>query len=192
MAVPLEAWQRDLIERHLDIARSVARTVARRSRRRLDPDDCLSAAYLGLVEAAQRYDPGRAIPFAPYAALRVRWRVRDLWVDRAHANGYVRDRTRRGYAFKCLLPLVAYPLTVEGDPDVVDPHGDIHGPLERRQLIERAIAAQPRERERMVLQRVATGSLLAEIGQTFGLGESSMSKAFKRAVRAAQRVVVGS
>jgi RNA polymerase sigma factor FliA len=65
-----------LITDHVDMARRVARSIARRvpfDRR----DDLESAALLGLTEAAQRFDPNRGEPFGAFAVQRVRGAVLD-------------------------------------------------------------------------------------------------------------------
>jgi RNA polymerase sigma factor for flagellar operon FliA len=65
-----------LITDHVDMARRVARSIARRvpfDRR----DDLESAAFLGLTEAAQRFDPDRGEPFGAFAVQRVRGAVLD-------------------------------------------------------------------------------------------------------------------
>lgn len=66
-----------LVCAHLDMARRVAGKVARRARGLIDANEAESAAMLGLVEAAERYDDGRGIPFIAFAAPRIRGAVLD-------------------------------------------------------------------------------------------------------------------
>lgn len=66
-----------LVHEHLDMARRVAGKVARRARGLIDPGEAESAAMLGLVEAADRYDGRRGVPFVAFAAPRIRGAVLD-------------------------------------------------------------------------------------------------------------------
>jgi RNA polymerase sigma factor for flagellar operon FliA len=64
--------QNELVRTHIDAARRVARKVARPLN---DPDlraDVESAALVGLVEAAQRYDANHPEPFFAFAVKRIR------------------------------------------------------------------------------------------------------------------------
>lgn len=68
-----------LIELHLPIVRSVARRYAARG----EPlDDLVQAGAVGLIQAADRFDPVRGVPFAAYAVTTVdgsiRRHLRDL------------------------------------------------------------------------------------------------------------------
>jgi RNA polymerase sigma factor (sigma-70 family) len=65
-----------LAEAHLGLARSIAAKYAARLPRLAD--DLESAALLGLWRAALDFDPGRGVPFAAYARLRIAGEVRDL------------------------------------------------------------------------------------------------------------------
>lgn len=54
----------DLVVNHLQLADAIAHRFAGR---RQDADDLRQVAYLGLVKAAERYDPGRSADFASFA-----------------------------------------------------------------------------------------------------------------------------
>jgi RNA polymerase sigma factor for flagellar operon FliA len=59
-------------------ARAVARDVYMRVYLMLDAwHDCVQNALLGLMEAIERFDPSRGVPFKPFARLRVRGAVFD-------------------------------------------------------------------------------------------------------------------
>jgi RNA polymerase sigma factor (sigma-70 family) len=62
----LNARQRGEVERHLDLAHYWASRC--RTARRMDPDDRLQVAFLGLMRAVVRFDPGRGIQFSTYAS----------------------------------------------------------------------------------------------------------------------------
>jgi RNA polymerase sigma-B factor len=68
----------DLVLAHLPLARSVAAHY----RNRGEPyEDLLQVAYLGLVKAAQRFDPGTGHRFAAYAAPTITGEVRRYFRD---------------------------------------------------------------------------------------------------------------
>ena len=66
-----------LIAEHLPIARRIARRIARHLPSERALDDVLQAAYLGLAQAAERFDPHRGEPFLAFAELRIRGAVLD-------------------------------------------------------------------------------------------------------------------
>lgn len=79
-------WQKErtavardaLIIHYSPWARAVARDVYLRVYLMLDAwHDCVQNALLGLMDAIERFDPGRGVPFKPFARLRVRGAVFD-------------------------------------------------------------------------------------------------------------------
>jgi RNA polymerase sigma factor for flagellar operon FliA len=66
-----------LIAEHVDMARRIAQRVGRRVPAHLREEDLVSAAMIGLAEAADRYDAARGEPFVAFAEKRVRGAVLD-------------------------------------------------------------------------------------------------------------------
>lgn len=66
-----------LIETHLDLARKIAWHIHVRVGRRVEIDDLLQVAYMGLMDAAQRYVAKAGTPFSAYAGIRIRGTVMD-------------------------------------------------------------------------------------------------------------------
>jgi RNA polymerase sigma factor for flagellar operon FliA len=66
-----------LVLEHLEMARRIALRVARRVPEWLSQDDLISAATIGLLEAAERYDESRGEPFIAFAEKRIRGAVLD-------------------------------------------------------------------------------------------------------------------
>src|SRR3954468_2894964 len=66
-----------LIEEHLPLVKHVVFQVAAHFPRHVDRDELARAGALGLVEAAQRYDPRRGVPFNRFAAQRIRGAILD-------------------------------------------------------------------------------------------------------------------
>lgn len=84
-----------LIEQHLTLVDHVVRRLVTGFPRYIDRSELQSAGRLGLTEAAARYDFDLGVPFAPYAARRIRGSVLDLmrssdWVPRG-----IRDVSRQ-------------------------------------------------------------------------------------------------
>lgn len=93
----LSPEQRSLAAAHHDVVIQVAARVARRLPMRFSRDDLVDAGYIGLVEAAARWEPERGVPFDAYARIRV--------------AGAMLDETRRRWSaielqerFQCPAP----------------------------------------------------------------------------------------
>ena len=84
-----------LIEENISLVDHVVRKLVSGFPRHIDRSELESAGRLGLTEAAARFDDTLGVPFAPYAARRIRGSVLDLmrssdWVPRG-----MRDVTRQ-------------------------------------------------------------------------------------------------
>ncbi|HUJ61678.1 MAG TPA: RNA polymerase sigma factor FliA [Kofleriaceae bacterium] len=66
-----------LIAEHVEVARRISMKMARRCPDWIAREDLVSAAMLGLTEAAERYDSGRNEPFLAFAEKRIRGAVLD-------------------------------------------------------------------------------------------------------------------
>jgi RNA polymerase sigma factor FliA len=66
-----------LIAEHVEVARRIAERVGRRVPEWVGRDDLVSAAMIGLAEAADRYDAERGEPFVGFAEKRIRGAVLD-------------------------------------------------------------------------------------------------------------------
>ncbi len=66
-----------IIEEHMPMVRAVARRIHRTLPRHIELDDLISAGYLGLVDAAQKFEQGRQTQFRSYAEFRVRGAILD-------------------------------------------------------------------------------------------------------------------
>lgn len=78
MAVHSEATGlAELVEQHLPLVKHVVLQVAGHFPRHVDRQELARAGALGLVEAAQRYDTTRGVPFDRFAARRIRGAILD-------------------------------------------------------------------------------------------------------------------
>ena len=82
----------ELIHDHLGMAKRLAGKIARRTPSVVRRDDLESAAFLGLTEAASRYDSTRGEPFVAYASKRVSGAV----LDELRRNDILTRRGREG------------------------------------------------------------------------------------------------
>jgi RNA polymerase sigma factor for flagellar operon FliA len=75
VSVPSDRAQ--LVEDHLPLVKHVVLQVAGHFPRHVDRQELARAGALGLVEAAQRFDPARGVPFDRFAARRIRGAILD-------------------------------------------------------------------------------------------------------------------
>jgi RNA polymerase sigma factor for flagellar operon FliA len=74
---PSHAERNRLISEHVEVARRIAASMARRCPDWVQREDLVAAAMLGLTEAAERYDTSRTEPFLGFAEKRIRGAVMD-------------------------------------------------------------------------------------------------------------------
>lgn len=80
-----EAWRQALIARHYGMVQAIARKLVTRLPSSVEVDDLISAGTLGLVEAADRFELGRGVPFEAFA----RSRIRGAMVDSLRSDDWV-------------------------------------------------------------------------------------------------------
>ncbi len=86
--------QRDrLIVDHVALVRTIAGRLARRLPSSVDVDELVSVGTVGLIDAIDRFDPERGVPFKSYAEIR----VRGAMVDHLRASDFVPRAVRRKF-----------------------------------------------------------------------------------------------
>src|SRR5688572_5252833 len=85
----------ELVRAHLGLASQAVHELARRLPAHVNRDDLLSAALLGLAQAARSWDPERGASFERHAATRIRGALLDELRDSDWASRSVRSRARR-------------------------------------------------------------------------------------------------
>lgn len=90
----LDSARAELIESHLQLVDHVVRRVSASYPSFVDSQELVAAGRLGLTEAAMRYDFDRTVPFAPYAARRIRGAVLDLMRSTDWLGRKVRETAR--------------------------------------------------------------------------------------------------
>jgi RNA polymerase sigma factor (sigma-70 family) len=64
-----------LVVEHLKLVSPIARHIVASLPRSFELDDLISAGYVGLIDAAAKFDPKRGIPFGAYARTRIRGEI---------------------------------------------------------------------------------------------------------------------
>ncbi len=168
-----------LIERYLPLAQALSRRVRRFDTPIADGDDLASAAYLGLIDAVDRFEPGRGVPFEAYAGLRIRGAIIDeLRRTGERARNASAEESPRTVSLDGLLEgdwheAVA---VVDDGVDEVFEHEDLRG------RVEGALDGLP-PRQREVLARYYADSLtLREAGARMGISEARACQLHGRAI----------
>ena len=167
-----------LIERYLPLARSLSGRVSIATPV-VDGDDLSSAAFLGLIDADDRFEPGRGVPFEAYARLRIRGAI----IDELRRTG---ERARNTDAAEQPRTLSldglmdgewheALPAAEDG-VDAAYEHEDLRG------RVEVALGTLP-PRQREVLSRYYSDDLtLREAGARMGISEARACQLHGRAI----------
>lgn len=91
----LESFEQNrLVTETLDLVGHIVAEVSARYPRHVDRGELWNAGALGLVEASRRFDPDSGIPFARYAAIRIRGAIIDSTRTRDWASRSVRRNLR--------------------------------------------------------------------------------------------------
>lgn len=89
---PLTPAQQQLVARNIPLVEHIVKRLTLRFPTGSDRDDLVQAGTLGLIEAAVRYDPGKAVAFSTFAGRRIEGAVldhlrRDDWAPRSVRAG---------------------------------------------------------------------------------------------------------
>ena len=166
-----------LIERYIPLARTLARRVKVVGNAVADGDDVSSAALLGLIDAVDRFEPGRGVPFEAYASLRIRGAI----IDELRRM----DERGRGATEGSPLKVSLDGLIEEDWQGFLATDDRLDEPFEREDLrgrVQRAIDMLP-PRQREVLARYYADSLtLRETGARMGISEARACQLHGRAI----------
>jgi RNA polymerase sigma factor FliA len=92
---PVGRSEDELVRAHLGLPQQAVSELARRLPAHVNRDDLLSAAMLGLAQAARSWDPERGASFERHAATRIRGALLDELRESDWASRSVRSRARR-------------------------------------------------------------------------------------------------
>jgi RNA polymerase sigma factor FliA len=94
-AHPVDRRRDDTVRKHMPLVGHLVRGILARVPPHVNRDDLLSAGYAALVAAARSFDEERGVPFARFAAARVRGALLDELRGLDWASRSVRQRARR-------------------------------------------------------------------------------------------------
>jgi RNA polymerase sigma factor for flagellar operon FliA len=95
IGVPEDRRREDTVRAHMPLVGHLVRGMLSRLPAHINRDDLLSAGYAALVGAARGFDEERGVPFARFAATRVRGALLDELRGLDWASRSVRQRARR-------------------------------------------------------------------------------------------------
>lgn len=180
-----------LIERYVPLATSVARRMRVPTGALMGRDDVESAALIGLIDAVDRYDPERGVPFEGYAGLRIRGAVLDELRrlddrsrgERQRARTVVQDTEPAVGAYGATLSLDMLLETGDRDWAAEDETTDRYESQDLRTRVESALECLP-PRQREVLARYYGDSLtLRESAVKMGISEARACQLHGRAIQ---------
>jgi RNA polymerase sigma factor for flagellar operon FliA len=168
-----------LIERYLPLARTLSRRVRAVGTPVTDGDDLASAAFLGLIDAVDRFEPNRGVPFEAYASLR----IRGAMIDELRRTG---DRARN-------VEAEDQPRTVSLDglleeewrdllPTVDDGFDDAFEREDLRGRVQGALEHLPPRQRELLARYYAESLTLREAGQRMGISEARACQLHGRAI----------
>jgi RNA polymerase sigma factor for flagellar operon FliA len=175
-----------LIERHITLARNLARRVRLVDTPLADADDLASAAFLGLIDAVDRFEPGRGVPFEAYASFRIRGAI----IDEVRRT----DERGRSAAASMVPAAISLDGLVEDEwrQFLATPDDGVDQKFENEDLrgrVEGALRDLP-PRQREVLARYYADALtLRQAGQRMGISEARACQLHGRAITNLRRAL---
>jgi RNA polymerase sigma factor FliA len=174
-----------LIERNMPLASSLARRIRLVDHPLADSDDLASAAVLGLIDAVDRFEPGRGVPFAAYASLRIRGSIVDELRRLDERGRGASAETPRAMSLDGLVEDEWQAFLATAD-DALDEQFESE---DLRTRVEGALEHLP-PRQREVLARYYADSLtLREAGARMGISEARACQLHGRAISNLRRAL---
>jgi RNA polymerase sigma factor for flagellar operon FliA len=179
-----------LIERYAPLATSFARRMRVPTSALMGRDDIESAALIGLIDAVDRYDPERGVPFEGYAGLRIRGAILDelrrlddhTRGERQRARAVAADTEPEIGAYGATLSLDMLLETGDRDWAADDDSVELYESQDMRTRVESALKCLP-PRQREVLARYYGDSLtLRESALKMGISEARACQLHGRAI----------
>lgn len=148
---------------------------------RYDLDELKSAAYLGLVKAARRFDPTRGFTFKTYAFTKIDRAMSGLHRLHLRQTGWRYDDGSGKGKMERLLRFTEWPTNEDGEemefPSVQD--DDLDERLTRQRQRELVLDCAKNERERQILIGLLDGESLRQIGERCGLSYGRIQQLYR-------------
>lgn len=173
---PLTAAQARLVETHAEWARRGAYKHAAKFARYVTVDELVSAAHLGLIMAARRFDPSRGFVFKTLAMPYCESLMRREVDTRRRLNGCVFDHTVEG-GMRTVLQRVEWPTYEDGRPrDLVAVPAQHHDDVVRADAIRHLRRLAETDDDRRLLDLVTAGLSVDEMALRLQLSGDGVRK----------------
>lgn len=179
--------QHALIESHLDFARKGASKYARGARGRTDRGDFVSAAYVGLVAAARKYDPHYSgASFSTFAFQYIDRELKDIGRKKRRQEGWSLSPTNseksaghHPHRMVQRVSVCSWPTNEDGEPmDIIGASEDPLRDILATQRMAQILAAIPDLRDRHIMWWRLKGESFRAIGKRVGLSGHSAHEHF--------------
>ncbi len=167
-------------QENLEMVRRIAGAMVRHLPSHVDKDELVSLGYMGLVEAQTRFDPSRGVPFAAFAAMRVRGAMIDYLrqIDPVSRDERTRLRNSDEMASVTLVDFAC----AEGQAAAGTDADEALWQSQQRALMWQALSDLS-EREQLVVQRYFFEEQpLKKIGEELNVSESRICQIVGAAV----------
>jgi len=172
---PLDAEKQGLATRYMPLARSLAR----RMKNSLPNagDEFESAAYLGLVEAAQSFDSSRCVGFASFARHRIWGALCDL------RHEIIKRAQRTGAESELVLMKLAKGYETGGRLIGAEPDEPLCSDQEARETLQDWLGQLPRQQAQAFRYIYLDGKTRGEAAALVGCSTSSLSRMHSEGLR---------
>lgn len=179
----------ELIEKYLGIVYSVAWEMKRGLPNTVEIDDLIADGMLGLLMAAEKFEPQRGFEFTTYA----RWRVRGMMLDGLRQRDVVARRTNWDPDDQRLQPAIRLDAPVRGPAGesteygclgdlIPDDAADFDGVLANYELVEWVLRRIPQRLRDILFAIYWDDRPMHEIGLELGVTESRVSQMHSEAL----------
>lgn len=171
---PLDDADRARIEVHMSLARYMAAKHCQ-AHAALEYEECLSAAHMGLIRAAQNFKEERGVLFGAYAYIRIRSFLLDLTRASMRERGWKRSPKNR-------IQIIEMPEEFDRAAPEIDLDQDI--------LLEESLRLAldgGSTRDYHVMALFLHGLTQVQISELMGVNASRVSQIYLRMVRRAQK-----
>ena len=180
----------ELIERYAPLATAMARRMRVPTNALTGRDDIESAALVGLIDAVDRFDPDRGVPFEGYAGLRIRGAVLD---ELRRVDDHTRDERRRARtvaenaepeiaAFGATLSLELLLESGERDWAADDETEARYESQDLRSRVESALECLPPRQRELLARYYGDALTLRESALRMGISEARACQLHGRAI----------